>query len=91
MVILICLLSLVKSSIILVSIVYSSLDHGIVANLLDTFSDYVIYACTTPNFLLLFDQNFNQFFMENMVFSFKRSGTRREAVIDTSKQMWMLF
>jgi hypothetical protein len=64
MVILICVSSLIKSSIILISIVYSSVQQGIVANLLGTFSDFVIYSITTFNFFIVFflDGNFNKFF-----------------------------
>jgi hypothetical protein len=70
MVILICVFSFVKSSIILTSIVYSSLEQGIVANLLGTFSDYLIYTITTLNFfiVLMFDRNFHDFFTKHRVF-----------------------
>jgi hypothetical protein len=69
MVILICVLSFFKSSIILISIIYASLSTGIVSNLLGTFSDYLIYAVTTLNFfiVLMFDRNFNQFFMKRSI------------------------
>jgi hypothetical protein len=68
MVILICVFSFIKSSIILISIVYSSVNQSIVANLLGTFSDYLIYSITTLNFfiVLMFDRNFNDFFIKNL-------------------------
>jgi hypothetical protein len=70
MVILICVLSFIKSSVILISIVYSSVQQGIIANLLGTFSDYLIYTITTLNFfiVMLFDRNVNQLLLKQSIF-----------------------
>jgi hypothetical protein len=86
MVILICVLSFIKSSIILVSIVYSSMEQGIVANLLGTFSDYLIYTITTLNFFIvfMFDRNFNHFFKNQQIFRMMRLRSRARVDFEMS-------
>jgi hypothetical protein len=69
MVIFICIMTFIKSAIIMISIVVALVETSMVSNLLGSFSDYVLYTCMTLNFFIIlhFDSNFKQFFATSIL------------------------
>ena len=73
MVLLICLVSFIKNSLIIIAIVYTYIEIGLVSVLLYNYAYYFVFLASTLNFIIIyyFDKKFKSIFNKNFFYIIK--------------------